>query len=177
MHISHRVCSQICYRQFVTELEILYFSSRKSPKRRLHVHLFERLGASNRQPQFPVPATGPFDPSSLTAMPQQDTSEDSSRDLSVAEALALLEHRPYTKEKPNVWQRLEKVELWFRGPTSVYAAKTAAAATIYAILILHPVPRPWFISFGMTSGTLTIATALTPTLYAFEIVNCVYHEC
>ncbi|TDL26998.1 hypothetical protein BD410DRAFT_783138 [Rickenella mellea] len=129
--------------QFVGELEQLYKATRWcASKRRLHIHLFESL----HRPHHKSLEIGTED------------------EMGVPEAVALLEHKPYTRPKKTIWQRWEQLELWFRSPNSIFAAKTAAAVTIYAVLILHPVPRPWFISFGLTGGALTIVTALTPTL-------------
>ena len=86
-------------------------------------------------------------------------------DLGIPEALALLEQRPYAPIKLNFFQRLEKLERLSRSPTSVFALKTAAATSVFSVLILNSAPRPWFLSFGLTSGALTIVTALSPTLY------------
>ena len=130
------------FRQFVGELEQLYHACKTPSKPRIQFHLFERLQRPHRRPS--------------------DNAED--HDLSVAEALALLEHRPHTPIKLNIFQRLEKLEKLIRSPNSIYAAKCAAAAGIFSVLLLHPVPRPWFLSFGLSSGTLTIVTAMTPTL-------------
>ncbi|TDL22448.1 hypothetical protein BD410DRAFT_748734 [Rickenella mellea] len=129
--------------QFVGELEHLYKATRWcATKHGLHIHLFESIHRPHRR----------------------SLEMGSEVEMSVPEAVALLEHRPYTRPKQNLWQRWEQIELWFRSPISVFAAKTAGAVTIFAILILHPVPRPWFISFGLTGGALTIVTALNPTL-------------
>lgn len=163
---SSYVC--ILHRQFVTELEVLYHKSKRDHKRGLHVHFFENLHRAHKK--TPVDrklsdiSGSTANVSEDSASPGDDPSKDSFRELSVAEALALLEGTPYTKIPSNIWQKLEEVEQLLRSPTSIYAFKTAAAATIFAVLILHPVPRPWFINFGLTSGTLTIVTALTPTL-------------
>jgi hypothetical protein len=123
-------------------------------------HLFERLHRPHRRAPSPTDknTTGGYNGVGIDA---NNTDEN---DLSVAEALALLEHRPYTPVKPNIFQRLEKLERLARSPNSIYAAKCAAAAGIFSVLLLHPVPRPWFLSFGLSSGALTIITALTPTL-------------
>lgn len=151
----------------MTELEVLYHKSRRDHKRGLHVHFFENLHRPHKKASVEPKLSGILIPDNGTEdapSPGDDPGKDPFRELSVAEALAFLEGTPYTKVKPNIWQKLEDIEQRLRSPTSVYAFKTAAAATIFAVLILHPVPRPWFINFGLTSGALTIVTALTPTL-------------
>ena len=99
----------------------------------------------------------------------------------MAEALALLENREYKPKKKSLLQRLDHFEHLLRTPTSIFAAKTAAAATVYAVrassinsdisytivkqlLILVQKPQTWFIKYGLTSGLLTIIVALAPTL-------------
>lgn len=158
------------YRQFVNELEQLYYACKNKPmERKFHVHLFETLHRPHTKPRPStrpspsfLPTTTPI-PAAPPSTVQIDT--QTAHDLSVSEALALLEHRPYVPPQHSFVQRLERAEQWFREPTSVFAAKTACAASVFAVLILHPVPRPWFIEFGMSGGALTIVTALTPTLY------------
>ena len=90
-------------------------------KKRLHVHIFEAL----RRPH------------------KKENVEDS--DLRLPEALALLEKRPYEPDKMNIWQRLDRVQKAIQSPMSIFAAKTAAAATVFATLIYATTPRPWFI--------------------------------
>ena len=85
-------------------------------------------------------------------------------EMSVSEALALLEHRKYTPVRLTISQRLAKIEQWLRGPSSIYAAKVAAAASVFSILLFLPVTRDWFISYWVAGGILTITTSLQPTL-------------
>ena len=152
----------------MTELEVLYHKSKREHVRRLHVHFFDHLHRPHKkkpvEPNSNVVLAPPDKDTEDSPSPGDDPNKNAFRELSVAEALALLEGTPYTKGQTNIWQKLEKVEQLLRSPTSVYAFKTAAAATIFTVLILHPVPRPWFINFGLTGGALTIVTALTPTL-------------
>lgn len=161
------------FRQFVNELEQLYYACKEKSKRGLHVHIYESIHRPHTKPPptpatvttaAPAPVLPTTSPSTNTAPLTTQVEAQDPHDLSVSEALALLEHRSYTPPKRNIFQRLEQIELWFRSPNSIFAAKTASAATIFSVLILHPTPRPWFINFGMTGGALTIVTALTPTL-------------
>ena len=160
------------FRQFVNELEQLYYTCKKKSKRRIHIHIYESIHRPHTKPPILATATPmPMDPMLPTTNPATgsmppvtEAEKEYTHDLSVSEALALLEHRPYTPPKHNTFQQLERVEHWFHTPNSIYAAKTACAVTIFAVLILHPVPRPWFIKFGMSGGAVTIVSALTPTL-------------
>ena len=151
----------LSFRQFVSEAETLYHTCKHLSTPRFHVHYFPRLNHPDN--------ADPYDGKKVSAGPSENTvaedPEDASfRELSVAEAVALLEHRTYSRPGPSIFQRIYSAEQWLRGPSSVYAAKTAAATSVFAVLILHPVPRQWFISFGMVGGALTIVTALQPTL-------------
>ncbi|KAI5477995.1 hypothetical protein MNV49_005687 [Pseudohyphozyma bogoriensis] len=56
------------------------------------------------------------------------------------------------------------VEGLLRGDLSIYALKTAVATTTYAVFILAPSLRAWFVDYGLTTGVLTIVVALAPTL-------------
>jgi len=131
--------------QFVDHLELLWHNVRPSGikrQRRLHIHLFEALQRPHRGFQ----------------------TEDKDVDMPIQEALALLEQRPYIPVKLNIWQRLDLLQQFIQSPTSIFAAKTAAAASVFGTLIYASVPRPWFISFALNSGILTIVVALAPTL-------------
>ena len=57
--------------------------------------------------------------------------------------------------------------MFFLGNDSIYAGKTAAATTVFAILIYANTTRPWFISYGLTGGLITVVVALAPTLGEF----------
>jgi len=113
-------------RQFVDQLELLWGNI--SPKgierqKRLHIHFFEALQRPHQKSQ----------------------AEDEDADIPLQEALAILEQRPYTPVKRNIWQRLDQVQQLLQSSTSIYAAKVAAAASVFGTLIYASVPRPWFI--------------------------------
>lgn len=113
-------------RQFVDQLELLWNNVRPpgiKRQRRLHIHLFEALQRPHRGFQ----------------------AEDKDVDMPIQEALALLEQRPYIPVKLNMWQRLDLLQQLIQSPTSIFAAKTAAAASVFGTLIYASVPRPWFI--------------------------------
>ncbi|KIJ47171.1 hypothetical protein M422DRAFT_28858 [Sphaerobolus stellatus SS14] len=131
--------------QFVDHLETLWTHVRPTGikrEKRLHIHFFEAL----QRPHL------------------KSRAEDESVDIPLQEALAILEQRPYTPVVLNIWQRLDQVHRLIQSPTSIYAAKTAAAASVFGTLIYASVPRPWFISYSLSSGVLTIVVALAPTL-------------
>ncbi|KAL5492777.1 hypothetical protein ACEPAI_4224 [Sanghuangporus weigelae] len=153
--------------QLVSEVETLYHTCKALSTPRLRIHYFPRINRPDNGFLYNVnnlPTKRKETSFSLREERTDDPESASFRELSVAEAVALLEHRTYTRPGPSIFQRIYAAEQWLRGPSSVYAAKTAAATTIFAVLILHPVPRQWFISFGMVGGALTIVTALQPTL-------------
>ncbi|KAL5513531.1 hypothetical protein ACEPAH_3930 [Sanghuangporus vaninii] len=153
--------------QLVSEVEILYHTCKALSTRRFRIHYFPRLSRPDNGILYNAnnsPSNRTETSFSLQEEHTDDPENANLRELSVAEAVALLEHRTYTRPGPSIFQRIYAAEQWLRGPSSIYAAKTAAATTIFAVLILHPVPRQWFINFGMVGGALTIVTALQPTL-------------
>jgi hypothetical protein len=99
--------------------------------RRLHFHLFERL----QRPHAP---------------PTDKPASETQKEMSMKEALCLLEQKPYTPTKPNAWQRLADFENFLRSPDSIYALKTALAAIVYTTLLWAPKTRGWFINYGLT---------------------------
>jgi hypothetical protein len=92
-------------------------------KKRLHIHFFEAL----KRPH------------------QKSRAEEDDPDMPLQEALALLEKRPYTPVKPNFWQTLDRLQRLVQGPMSIFAAKSAAAASAFATLIYAEKTRSWFI--------------------------------
>ncbi|KAF8488906.1 hypothetical protein JB92DRAFT_1405681 [Gautieria morchelliformis] len=129
--------------QFVSELETLWSTVNPEGigrKKRLHIHMFEALQRPHKKPKV------------------------DERGLSLPEAIALLEKRPYEPVRLNIWQHLDRIQHAIQSPMSLFAAKTAVAASVFATLIYASAPRSWFISFSLTSGMLTIVVALAPTL-------------
>jgi hypothetical protein len=84
---------------------------------RLHVHLFP-----TRRPQ----ATQSGKASSI-----YDTTIE---DLSLKEALAILENRSFTPTPVTLWQRIDVVNQFVKTDQSIYAIKTAAISSIFAVL-------------------------------------------
>ncbi|KAG8964460.1 hypothetical protein FRC03_001776 [Tulasnella sp. 419] len=119
-------------------------SKGRQARHRIHFHFFESLNKTQ-----PPPGT---------------VAANEEKDLSLGEAMAVLESRPHQKEKRSIWHYVHDIKVFLLGSDSVYAAKTSAAATIYSILLLADTTRQWFISYSMTGGLLTVVVALAPTL-------------
>lgn len=92
---------------------------------------------------------------------------DAEEELSLAEALAILESKPYEKKKTTWRDQVHRLRLLMFCESSLFAAKTAAAATVFAILIYADTTRAWFISYALSGGLLTVIVALAPTLGGF----------
>ncbi|GAA5834027.1 hypothetical protein JCM9279_004193 [Rhodotorula babjevae] len=84
--------------------------------------------------------------------------------MSVREALARLSGRDFVAPRKSVWTRIAELERLARSPDSIYAAKTAAAVSVYAVFLLAPSLQSYFVDYGLTSGIITIVVALAPTL-------------
>lgn len=67
------------------------------------------------------------------ALKGSKAARDTATDLSFAEALALLEKRPYKPESLTWIQRVEKLQQLVLSPTSIFAAKSATAGTIFGL--------------------------------------------
>ncbi|KAG8719517.1 hypothetical protein FRC08_002644 [Ceratobasidium sp. 394] len=160
--------------QFTRELSTFHDAvmSRKTQRKRLHVHLFEDLAGKVRKAEKKrqeradrINAGANKAQGDETGdMEIDDASVVEDHELSVREALAILEQQEYVPKKTNIWQKLEWAEKLLESPTSIYAGKTAAATLIFAVLIWAPATRQWFISYGLTGGLITVVVALTPTL-------------
>src|SRR5258708_4253208 len=120
----------------------------------LRFHLFERLQKLHRhQDHLPKlvhrhthssshqmhgdnnPNAAIADPSLLCHLPLDDDLQSTNTDLSMKEALALLEGREYVPDNPGFWLRVSRFKALFRTPMSIYAAKVAAVCAVFAILI------------------------------------------
>ncbi|KAG8888779.1 hypothetical protein FRB98_006791 [Tulasnella sp. 332] len=113
-------------------------------KKRLHFHFFESLA----KPEASMAS-------------KADAEEE---ELSLAEALAILESKPYERKKTTWRHQVHRFRMLMFCENSLFAAKTAAAATVFAILIYADTTRKWFISYALSGGLLTIIVALAPTL-------------
>lgn len=82
------------------------------------------------------------------------------RDLTMLEALALLEGRTFVPKKVNIWQRLAKLEAFFRTPTSIYAAKVSAASLVFGSFLWAEHTRSFFLKYNLTGSLLTLVVAL-----------------
>ncbi|GAA5863516.1 hypothetical protein JCM1840_000049 [Sporobolomyces johnsonii] len=108
-------------------------------RKKLRFHLFERKG-----PKLP--------------------SSDKSSRMSLREAIAKLSGRDFVPRKTSVWRLVAGMERLLRSATSVYAAKTASAVAVFAVFILAPSLKSFFISYGLTSGVITLVVAMAPVL-------------
>jgi hypothetical protein len=138
---------------------------------RFHFHIYELL---RRPHQKRKPTDAGFDSKSGEL-------EEGAQELSIKEALAILENREYTPVREQLWEKVNKCKDALQSDSSVFAAKAAAAATVFAILsgsilkfrrhwltgtpsVFAETTRQWFINYGLTSGLLTVVVALAPTL-------------
>ncbi|PVF96818.1 hypothetical protein CPB86DRAFT_708358 [Serendipita vermifera] len=152
-----RALATVCSLLFSTETVInqlgelyhLINPSQQLPQRRarLHVHLFP---ARRQQPTRNGGRSSIYD----------QTLEE----LSVKEALAMLENRPFTPTSLTLWQRIDTVNQFVKTDQSIYALKTAAISSIFAVLFYAPATRPWFTSFAMQASLLAALVAFEPTL-------------
>ncbi|CCA70282.1 hypothetical protein PIIN_04221 [Serendipita indica DSM 11827] len=139
---------------FVETLGSMHHETTKKRSAHLHFHVYESLIRPGKKP-MPDIGLSPEDKEEI---------EEESRELSIKEALALLENKPFTPVKKSPIQRIEEFNKWLKSDTSIFAAKSAAAASVFATLIFASTTRQWFISYGLTSGLLTCVVALAPTL-------------
>ena len=82
------------------------------------------------------------------------------RELSMKEAMAMLEGRPYKPTKPTIWQRIDKLEATTRSPLSVYAFKVTGAAMVFGALLWAQGSRLFFEKYSIAGSLLTIVVAL-----------------
>ncbi|SCV68572.1 BQ2448_693 [Microbotryum intermedium] len=106
------------------------------PRKKIHMHLLERARLSS-----PVWKGIPF-----------------------REALSKLTGVSYADEKVTLWQRVGQLEKLTRSPTSLYAFKTTCAVSIFAVFILAPSLRTFFIDYSLNGGLITIVVAMAPVL-------------
>ena len=109
---------------FVETLAAMHRETTKKRSAGLHFHVYESLIRAGKKP-MPDIGLAPEDEEEL----QEET-----RELSIKEALALLENKPFTPIKKSLIQRIEDFNRWLKSDTSIFAAKSAAAASIFAIL-------------------------------------------
>jgi hypothetical protein len=60
--------------------------------------------------------------------------QEEARELSIKEALALLENKPFTPVRPTLLQKIDAFNKKLLSDTSVFAFKSAAAASVFATL-------------------------------------------
>ncbi|GAA6004360.1 hypothetical protein JCM10207_000685 [Rhodosporidiobolus poonsookiae] len=108
-------------------------------KKRLRFHAFERKGL---QP------------------PKKEADEA----MSVRQAIAKLSGRDFVPKPRNFWRTIAELERLVRTDTSIYALKTAAAVSVYAVFLLAPSLSSFFINYGLTAGIITLVVAMAPSL-------------
>ncbi|KIM23580.1 hypothetical protein M408DRAFT_253625 [Serendipita vermifera MAFF 305830] len=137
---------------FVEVLSALHEESCRKRRYGLHFHVYENLIRPGRKA---MPDVGIEDHEEL---------QEEARELSIKEALALLENKPFTPVTTTILQKIGKFNEKLSSDTSVFAFKSAAAASVFATLIFAETTRQWFIDYGLTAGLLTCIVALAPTL-------------
>lgn len=146
------------------------------PKKRFHFHFFESLSRPSKKPSTPKPtSSGP-----LPSVPTGSTilAEDTSAPMSLREALAILESKPYTPPPPpSILQRLHSFQMWLERPDSIFALKTSAGVIVFASLYWADQTRTWFTQYSLTGGLIALVVAITPTLgqslitFVFQILG------
>lgn len=96
---------------------------------KFHFHIYELLHRPHHKQK---PRDAGFDPKSGEA-------EEETRELSIKEALAILENREYNHVTERLWEKVNRCKSALQSDRSVFAAKAAAAATVFAILS-KPIP-------------------------------------
>ena len=91
---------------------------------RFHFHIYELLHRPHHKQK---PRDAGFDP-------QSGEAEEEARELSIKEALAILENREYTPVQERFWEKVNRCKSALQSDSSVFAAKAAAAATVFAVL-------------------------------------------
>lgn len=91
---------------------------------RFHFHIYELLHRPHHKQK---PRDAGFDPKS-------GEEEEEARELSIKEALAILENKEYTPVRERIWEKVDRCKLALQSDSSVFAAKAAAAATVFAVL-------------------------------------------
>jgi hypothetical protein len=91
---------------------------------KFHFHIYELL---HRPHHKQAPRDAGFDL-------QSGEVEEEARELSIKEALAILENRKYNPVKERLWEKVNRVKSVLQSDSSVFAAKAAAAATVFAVL-------------------------------------------
>lgn len=84
------------------------------------------------------------------------TMADGEKDISLPEALAMLESRPYEKRHATLGERVIRLREWALGKESMFALTTATAVTVLAMFIYAKRTREWFIMYGMQGGMPTV---------------------
>ena len=107
---------------FVEILLSLHKETRAKRRARLHFHVYENLVRPGRKA---MPDVGIEDSEEL---------QEEARELSIKEALALLENKRFTPVRTTLLQKIEAFNKKLLSDTSVFALKGAAAASVFAML-------------------------------------------
>ncbi|GAA5951640.1 hypothetical protein JCM21900_000535 [Sporobolomyces salmonicolor] len=85
--------------------------------------------------------------------------------MDLQEALATLHGQEYKPIKKSWIRYIADWEAWLRSQRSIYAAKVAMGASVYAVFALAPTLQEHvFLKIGMISSLITIIVAIAPTL-------------
>lgn len=96
-------------------------------RKKLHFHFYEAFKLRKKK-QLSDTITSP------SGVEDAEELREESRELSIREALALLEDKPYTPVKTTWLERVNKINRFLVSDESVFAAKSAAAASVFALL-------------------------------------------
>ncbi|GAA6036661.1 hypothetical protein JCM8097_001282 [Rhodosporidiobolus ruineniae] len=131
----------------------------------LYAHIVRKPGEPQRKKQirFHVFERKSPKPAATAANGCKEGKKDAPR-ISLREAIARLAKVDFAPKKLSIWQRIAGLERLLRSDTSIYALKTAAAVSVYAVFLLAPSLSTFFVNYGLTSGIITIVVALAPTL-------------
>ena len=100
------------------------------------------------------------DPSLSRRAPFELDPQTIDTDLSMKEALALLEGKEYVPDNPGFWLRASRLEAKLHSPMSIYAGKVAGAAAVFATLIWAVHTRHFFLEYSIQGSLLTVVVAL-----------------
>lgn len=95
-----------------------------------------------------------------TKAPKPKSAASTASKMELREAIAKLSGQNFAPRKQSLLQKVALLERLIRSPTSIYAAKTAAAVSVYAVFLLAPSLKVW----SLSSPVSGVETDLVPSL-------------
>jgi hypothetical protein len=95
-----------------------------------------------------------------TKAPKPKSAASTASKMELREAIAKLSGQDFAPRKQSLLQKVALLERLIRSPTSIYAAKTAAAVSVYAVFLLAPSLKVW----SLSSPVSGVETDLVPSL-------------